>query len=251
MLHERDRWLQLPGRFSGGWTGGAAMDLLCRGVSDGPRSACWTNTANASPVSSLLLFLIYFPRTTGLEAPGTVPEGTPSLRTATLVTIISVVHFVVFAAISFYLSLLTSEPTPHEPTSPAPPSRTLVAYANFLGVQSMVLASLQYVPQIMTTWRLKHVGSLSIPMMLIQTPGSFIWAISLATREGTKWSSWLTYVVTGVLQGGLLVMCISWELRERAERKKILDAIDADVAIRTGANGAADAERRPLLADER
>lgn len=78
-------------------------------------------------------------------------------------------------------------------------------------------------------------------MMCIQTPGSFVWAASLASREGTKWSSWITYVVTGVLQGALLAMCIIWELKDRKERKE------------TGGdgNGAAfEGERRPLLASE-
>ena len=56
--------------------------------------------------------------------------------------------------------------------------------------------------------------------MCIQTPGSFIWALSLASREGTKWSSWITYVVTGVLQGCLLVMCVMFELRERRAKAK-------------------------------
>lgn len=67
-------------------------------------------------------------------------------------------------------------------------------------------------------------------MMCIQTPGSFVWAISLASREGTKWSSWVTYVVTGCLQGGLLVMCILWEMKSRKE-----EVVE---------------ERRPLLEDE-
>lgn len=52
-------------------------------------------------------------------------------------------------------------------------------------------------------------------MMCIQTPGSFVWALSLAAREGTKWSSWLVYVVTGTLQGILLAMCITWDMRAR------------------------------------
>lgn len=57
-------------------------------------------------------------------------------------------------------------------------------------------------------------------MMLIQTPGSFVWAASLAAREGTRWSSWVTYVVTGCLQGCLLVMGIYWEIRDRRAAKK-------------------------------
>lgn len=58
-------------------------------------------------------------------------------------------------------------------------------------------------------------------MMCIQTPGSFVWVGSLAARFGWEgWSTWGIYLVTGVLQGFLLVMGILFELRARKERKK-------------------------------
>ena len=91
-------------------------------------------------------------------------------------------------------------------------------------------------------------------MMCIQTPGSFVWAISLALREGTKWSSWVTYVVTGILQGSLLTMCIMFELAERAAKKK---AGEAAGTVRTGdadaprENIEALDERAPLLSGQR
>ncbi|RPA91799.1 hypothetical protein L873DRAFT_1751499 [Choiromyces venosus 120613-1] len=187
----------------------------------------------------LLLYLIYFPRDT-IAAPTTSRFAIPKTQSALSVAMISLVHLVIVAALTFYFSLLSppvSYPS-HSGTSVTP---QLIAWANFLGVQSTILASLQYFPQLYTTWTLKHVGSLSIPMMCIQTPGSFIWAVSLASREGTKWSSWIPFVVTGVLQGVLLVMCIMWELKERKDRK----------AITESGNGAAvEGERRPLLANE-
>lgn len=86
------------------------------------------------------------------------------------------------------------------------------AWANFLGVLAAVLASIQYLPQIYTTLRLRCVGSLSIPMMCIQTPGSLIWAASLAARTGwAGWSIWGVLVVTACLQGTLLTMAIYFE----------------------------------------
>lgn len=49
-------------------------------------------------------------------------------------------------------------------------------------------------------------------MMCIQTPGSLVWAASLAAREGVKgWSVWGVLVVTACLQGTLLVMAIYFE----------------------------------------
>ena len=49
----------------------------------------------------------------------------------------------------------------------------------------------QYTPQLLHTFRIKHVGALSIPMMLIQTPGGILMVISVALRPGTDWTSTL------------------------------------------------------------
>ena len=57
-------------------------------------------------------------------------------------------------------------------------------------------------------------------MMCIQSPGSFLFAYSLAARPGTNWSSWITYLCTGLLQAVLLWMCISWRMREKREDRK-------------------------------
>ena len=57
-------------------------------------------------------------------------------------------------------------------------------------------------------------------MMCIQSPGSFLFAYSLAVRPGTNWSSWVTYLCTGVLQFVLLAMCIVWRIRENREDRK-------------------------------
>jgi len=53
-------------------------------------------------------------------------------------------------------------------------------------------------------------------MMLIQTPGSFVWAGSLAARLGVEgWSTWGVFLVTGCLQGCLLFMGIYFEVQAR------------------------------------
>jgi hypothetical protein len=57
-------------------------------------------------------------------------------------------------------------------------------------------------------------------MMCIQSPGSFLFAYSLAARPGTNWSSWITYLCTGILQAVLLGMCIAWRLKEKREDRK-------------------------------
>ncbi|MCJ1472484.1 hypothetical protein MMC13_001132 [Lambiella insularis] len=155
----------------------------------------------------LLLFLIFFPRATPIIPPEP-PTAKPSYREALAVTGISAVHGIAIAILS--VVLVTRYP------------HLLQAYANVLGISATVLASIQYFPQIYTTWRLKHVGSLSIPMMCIQTPGSFVWAGSLAARVGWEgWSTWGLYVVTGILQGCVLGLGIFYELRNRKMRKEV------------------------------
>jgi uncharacterized protein with PQ loop repeat len=69
------------------------------------------------------------------------------------------------------------------PADPAGAVRSqLGTWATFLGVSSALLAALQYAPQILLTYHRKLVGALSIPMMLIQTPGGFIMVISIMIR---------------------------------------------------------------------
>lgn len=89
----------------------------------------------------------------------------------------------------------------------------LSAWANAMGLMAAALAAVQYIPQIYTTYHLKHVGSLSIPMMCIQTPGGFLFAGSLFARLGWGgWSSWGIFLLTAVMQGILLGMAIYYEL---------------------------------------
>jgi hypothetical protein len=121
----------------------------------------------------------------------------------------------------------------------------LQGWANFLGVLSTILASIQYFPQIWTTYQLKRVGSLSIPMMCIQTPGSFLWSASLASRLGPAgWSAWGVYLVTGTLQGTLLVMGSYFEYNHA---KKEREELEVGTAQGNGTVQSEHDETTPLL----
>lgn len=164
----------------------------------------WTDSLY-SHYSRLLLFLLFFPNATSIS-PTKASASTPSFRTALIVAGICVLHGFLTAILN--IVIINKNPD------------ALQSYANVLGILATVLASIQYLPQLYTTFKLKAVGSLSIPMMCIQTPGSFLWAGSLAARVGwVGWSTWFVYVVTGILQGGVLGMGIFFELRNRKMRK--------------------------------
>lgn len=187
----------------------------------------------------LLLFLLFFPNATSIS-PTKASTSTPSFRTALVVAGVCTVH----AFLTAILNVVIINKFPD----------ALQSYANVLGILSTVLASIQYLPQLYTTFQLKAVGSLSIPMMCIQTPGSFLWAGSLAARVGwAGWSTWFVYVVTGFLQGGVLGMGIFFELRNRRTRKDNdasgINHEGNDNEGETQANGAH--ETSPLLGNER
>lgn len=179
------------------------------------------------------MFLIYFPRAT----PGTPNlakdiDKAPSFRTALIVVWVCVIHALVTVVVSVYLSIARPE--------------QLQNWANFLGIFSTVLAAIQYFPQIYTTWLIKRVASLSIPMMCIQTPGSFVWAASLAARLGPSgWSAWGVYCMTGVLQGTLLIMGLYFEWKDR----KVARTEAAQRAVEADENDEADTatEQTPLI----
>ncbi|KAM9906254.1 hypothetical protein OXX79_001661 [Metschnikowia pulcherrima] len=87
----------------------------------------------------------------------------------------------------------------------------LLSLAQFNGLMSTLLTVIKYVPQILTTYRLKHPGTLSIGMMCIQTPGGFIFTATLFFTKGSHWSSWMSYLVAALLQGTLLALCVYYE----------------------------------------
>ncbi|CAE6425670.1 unnamed protein product [Rhizoctonia solani] len=97
----------------------------------------------------------------------------------------------------------------------------------------------QYTPQLHRTWHAKTVGSLSIPMMCIQTPGAVLMVLSIALREGTDWTSWAPYAAAGIMQGMLLLMCLRWK---RRQAKLGIDDYGRPVVNANGHD-----ERAPLL----
>ncbi|BGO89831.1 hypothetical protein NBRC10512_005600 [Rhodotorula toruloides] len=152
-------------------------------------------------------------------------------RHAVSLFLLTVLHFLLTFLTTFILLLtLPKAETPHQgtpsPWDPVPgngggrehPSeRAVRVWATTLGLVSVALGCAQYAPQLVHTARRRLVGSLSIPMMMLQTPGSFVFVYTLAIRPGVNFTGWATYFVTGVLQGTLLVLCLVFRRRQARE----------------------------------
>ncbi|KAF3767613.1 hypothetical protein M406DRAFT_253504 [Cryphonectria parasitica EP155] len=144
-----------------------------------------------------ILFLVFFRYATANIAEEELEdaEEEPRWQTAVMVATVVLVHILLTVIISAVIVLIY-------------PSH-LNSWAIFNGVLAAGLAAVQYIPQIAMTYHLKHVGSLSIPMMCIQTPGGLLFAASLAVRLGwAGWSTWGIFLLTAIMQGILLFMAL-------------------------------------------
>ncbi|KAJ1978715.1 hypothetical protein H4R35_001790 [Dimargaris xerosporica] len=193
-----------------------------------------------------ILYLLYFPvnqRFVRQEGTG-IYQMTLEWRAARSVAVAVFGHMLVT---SFFTALLT--------VTLAPGAWQIETWANILGIFSMVLACFQFFPQIWKTWRRKAVGALSIPMMLIQTPGGFLFAYSIFIRPGVNWTSWITYLMSATLQGVLLAICIAWHFREkRLQQANAQLPYTSDASVQEATDEplppSQSSERTPLLAGE-
>ncbi|KAI9069809.1 hypothetical protein FKP32DRAFT_1640427 [Trametes sanguinea] len=175
-------------------------------------------------VMILVLYMIYYPpHLKYVELDVNVSNDLPPQHIKTPVKreqwkLSIVLSWAVFLHIAFIIFvtflLLSTNPMP-SPDGSEHLAPQLQLWATFLGVSSALLATFQYTPQIVHTYRLKLVGALSIPMMLLQTPGAVLMVLSIALRPGTNWTTWITYAVAGLMQGILLAMCIVFHARQR------------------------------------
>ncbi|KAG2159237.1 uncharacterized protein EDB93DRAFT_1114541 [Suillus bovinus] len=175
----------------------------------------------------LVLYMIYYPARLkyvdiDIPAHGTLPPQhvktkllSNDWRLSVNVSWVVTIHLVLITTVTFFLLFTRIQ----EPGGDVP--RQISLWATFLGVSSALLAAIQYAPQLLRTYRSKLVGALSIPMMILQSPGAFIMSVSIGLRPGTNWTSWAMYAVSGIMQSALLVMCIAWKFRQR--RLKIDD----------------------------
>lgn len=123
----------------------------------------------------------------------------PAYRQALTLFAVTLVHLFFCALTTAILLFTLPRIPPQEDTPPSWPDknehaseRALRIWATALGTLAVVLAMIQYIPQLVLTARRKLVGSLSIPMMCLQVPGAFVFVYTLAVRPGVDWTGWAT-----------------------------------------------------------
>lgn len=164
----------------------------------------------------------------------------------------------IIASISLLLTLLILIPTltivlDSSIASRAPPS-LLQDWSFFTSTLSLLAATLQFLPQMHTTLRLKHHHSLSMVMLAIQIPVYLLLGINKASKSdsvphdggrGHPWVRWLqngevawmNYIVGACVEGLLLALCLylyfvrprfasrDWDGDEEAEEEEYITGV--------------------------
>ena len=68
-------------------------------------------------------------------------------------------------------------------------------------------------------------------MLIIQSPGSFVLAYSLAIAPDSNWSSWISYFVSGALQAILLALIVKFQYQESIHGNDVINEEEVDPLI--------------------
>ena len=102
-------------------------------------------------------------------------------------------------------------------------SSNTLNYGKTLGIICSVFNILLWLPQIITTCKLRDNGSLSLVYLGIQAPGGLINTCFLVFGQHENWTTWLPIFASCCQQLLLLIICIVFKLRKRSLVKKIND----------------------------
>ncbi|OHT06523.1 PQ loop repeat family protein [Tritrichomonas foetus] len=107
-------------------------------------------------------------------------------------------------------------------------SKQVINYGKGIGIASTFVTFLQYLPQFITTCKLKDNGSFSLVTLGIQAPGGTLNFIFMMVGNGEDWTTWLSTFSCAVQQWLLLGLCIYYKLRQRYYRLNSRPLINND-----------------------
>ncbi|EAX82542.1 hypothetical protein TVAG_140300 [Trichomonas vaginalis G3] len=102
-------------------------------------------------------------------------------------------------------------------------------FGKTLGIVNAAINVLIWMPQIITTCKLKDSGSLSIIMLILQAPGGLISTAFMAFGQKENWTTWLPIFCSCCQQIILLTICIIYECRKRKNKVDVTKPAELDV----------------------
>ncbi|OHT11072.1 PQ loop repeat family protein [Tritrichomonas foetus] len=99
-------------------------------------------------------------------------------------------------------------------------SSHVIRYGKVIGTISTFITVCQYLPQFITTCKLKDNGSLSLITLAIQAPGGTMNAIFMMVGNNDDWTTYLSTLSSAIQQWLLLILCAYYKLRQRRQKKK-------------------------------
>jgi uncharacterized protein with PQ loop repeat len=104
------------------------------------------------------------------------------------------------------------------------PGEVLFTYAKVLGYIASALVLLQWTPQIITTFRAKSGGTLSLAMLAVQMPGAVVVSYYQGVLNHADFSTWAPYVLTAIQQVILIVMLVVFMIRDKKKKRLAMES---------------------------
>lgn len=106
-----------------------------------------------------------------------------------------------------------------------PYSPPILFYSLCITTVGVLSVLIQFTPQIYVTWKLKSSGNLSLVMLILQAPGTWVWLVYLIYYE--TWTTWLSTLVAATQVTILLCQVVYYDFiakryKGEAEAEKIL-----------------------------
>ena len=104
-----------------------------------------------------------------------------------------------------------------------------ITYGKTLGSLATVIVFVQYLPQMITTFKLKDNGSLSLLMLCIQAPGGLADVLFLWIGQGDDWTTWISYLVAALEQVVLIIMIVFFKCTRKHKAADIPQIVNDEM----------------------
>lgn len=109
-------------------------------------------------------------------------------------------------------------------------STMMLRVGTVLGTACGFFVIVQYLPQFITTCKLKDNGSLSLLLLCIQAPGGTANALFMWLGQGDDWSTWISILGASIQQFVLLALCLFYKCKYHRRSDTLTDITGTSVA---------------------